>query len=133
VLAQGPWRALKSPASKDPFYPPAQFVCGLVDEKEEANDQPRRRDGRRHRPQSLGGSPSTFTLFLSSTCTYKKHMFKPDAILSLFARFKNFTSFQVIFSKTADMNCKCMKYGCQKFGRSWFRIEEAMLNIAFSC
>jgi hypothetical protein len=31
--------------------------------------------------------------FLSSTCTYTKDMFKFDAILSLFAIFKNFNSF----------------------------------------
>jgi hypothetical protein len=35
----------------------------------------------------------TFKLFLSSTCTYTKDMFTFDVILSLFAIFKNYTSF----------------------------------------
>jgi hypothetical protein len=35
----------------------------------------------------------TFKIFLSSTCTYTKDMFKFDAILSLFAIFKNFIVF----------------------------------------
>jgi hypothetical protein len=51
----------------------------------------------------------TFKLFLSSTCTYTKDMFKFDAILSLFAIFKSFNSFYVIFSSRSDMNYKCMK------------------------
>jgi hypothetical protein len=36
-------------------------------------------------------SPPNF--FLSSTCTYTNYMFKFDTILSLFAIFKNYTSF----------------------------------------